>query len=64
MKGTKKALWASALALVASIALFAGLTFAWFTDLITNDGNTIKAGSLAIKAESFDLDANRTDFTI
>ena len=48
MKNTKKSLLASGLALLASVALLAGTTFAWFTDSVTNSGNKIQAGSLKI----------------
>ncbi len=48
MTGTKKSLLASGAALLASVALLAGTTFAWFTDSVTNTGNTIQAGTLDI----------------
>ena len=65
MKSTKKSLLASGLALLASVALLAGTTFAWFTDSVTNSGNRIQAGSLKINAYAFDLAADGTDsFTI
>ena len=48
MKNTKKSLLASGLALLASVALLAGTTFAWFTDSVTNSGNKIQAGSLKV----------------
>ncbi len=48
MAGTKKSLLASGVALLASVALLAGTTFAWFTDSVTNTGNTIQAGTLEI----------------
>ena len=48
MKSTKKSLLASGLALLASVALLAGTTFAWFTDSVTNSGNKIQAGSLKV----------------
>ena len=40
---------ASAAMAVASIALLMGLTFAWFTDSVTNKGNAIQAGTLSIE---------------
>ena len=65
MKSTRKSLLASGLALLASVALLAGTTFAWFTDSVTNSGNKIQAGSLKINAYAFDLAADGTDsFTI
>ena len=48
MKSTKKSLLASGLALLASVALLAGTTFAWFTDSVTNSGNKIQAGNLKV----------------
>ena len=48
MKSTKKSLLASGLALLASVALLASTTFAWFTDSVTNSGNKIQAGRLKV----------------
>ena len=48
MKSTKKSLITSGLALLVSFALLAGTTFAWFTDSVTNQGNKIQAGNLAV----------------
>ncbi len=48
MKNTKKSLIASGISLAVSMALLAGSTFAWFTDSVTNKGNKIEAGSLAV----------------
>ena len=48
MKNTKKSLIASGISLAVSIALLAGSTFAWFTDSVTNKGNKIQAGNLAV----------------
>lgn len=45
----KKKLAASAVLIVASIALLLGLTFAWFTDSVTNKGNRIQAGTLDVQ---------------
>ena len=63
MASTKKSLLASGLALLASVALLAGTTFAWFTDSVTNTGNRIQAGSLLINAYAYDL-AEGDTFTI
>ncbi len=49
MKASKKSLLASGMSLLASAALLAGATFAWFTDSVTNTGNKIQAGNLAIE---------------
>ena len=55
MKGNQKSLLASGVALLASVALLAGATFAWFTDSVVNTGNKIQAGNLAIGAYAYDL---------
>ena len=55
MKGSKKSLLASGVALLASVALLAGTTFAWFTDSVVNTGNKIQAGNLSIGAYAYDL---------
>ena len=39
---------ASAVLIVASVALLLGLTFAWFTDTAANKGNKIQAGTLQV----------------
>ena len=42
--------------------MLAGVTFAWFTDSITNSGNTIQSGELAIDATAYDrVDTYETD---
>ena len=56
MKSTKKSLIASGISLAVSMALMVGSTFAWFTDSVTNKGNTIQAGSLKIGAYAYKLD--------
>ncbi len=61
MKGTKKSLLASGAALLASTALLAGTTFAWFTDSVVNTGNRIEAGNLDIAATGFYLDGDHWD---
>lgn len=55
MKGTQKSLLASGVALLASAALLAGTTFAWFTDSVVNTGNKIQSGNLSIGAYAYDL---------
>ena len=55
MKGTQKSLLASGVSLLASAALLAGTTFAWFTDSVVNTGNKIQAGNLSIGAYAYDL---------
>ncbi len=48
MKNTKRALLLSALALVMSVAMLIGSTFAWFTDSATSGNNKIVAGTLDV----------------
>ena len=54
MKTSKKSLLASGASLLASAVLLAGATFAWFTDSVTNTGNKIQSGKLAVTLEKFD----------
>ena len=51
MEKTRKRLFASAALIVASIALLAGLTFAWFTDNVTSGRNVIRSGNLDVTLE-------------
>lgn len=64
MKSTKKSLLASGISLLASAALLAGATFAWFTDSVVNTGNVITAGRLAINAYAYALGDGGQSFTI
>lgn len=45
---TKRALLASALALLMCMSMFVGATFAWFTDSVTSGNNRIVAGNLDV----------------
>ena len=64
MKSTKKSLIASGISLAVSMALMVGSTFAWFTDSVTNKGNTIQAGKLDVGFEYRDLtDTQPEDYT-
>lgn len=63
-ENNKRKLVASAAMAVASIALLMGLTFAWFTDSVTNKGNAIQAGTLGITATVAPVEAGKADFTI
>ena len=56
MKKTKKSLLFSGLALMMSALLLVGTTFAWFTDSVTNKGNTIQAGELNIGVIGYTLE--------
>ena len=51
MKGTKRALIASALALVMCMSMLIGSTYAWFTDSVSSTNNVITAGNLDVKLE-------------
>ena len=45
-RNTKRALLASALALLVCVSMLIGSTFAWFTDSVTSGRNTIQSGNL------------------
>ena len=62
MKKTKKSLLFSGLALMMSALLLAGTTFAWFTDSVTNKGNTIQSGDLQMDVYWFKWDVNEGKF--
>jgi predicted ribosomally synthesized peptide with SipW-like signal peptide len=47
-KGLKGALISAIFTIIACVSLFAGTTFAWFTDSVTSGGNVIKAGNLKV----------------
>lgn len=66
MKAAKRSILICVLTLILSVSLLAGVTFAWFTDSITNSGNTIQSGELAIDATAYDrVDTPETDgFTV
>lgn len=49
MKAVKRSIILCALSLALCVALLVGSTFAWFSDSITNSGNTITAGNLTAK---------------
>ncbi len=50
-KKTKRELTASVISIVLCVAMLVGLTFAWFTDSVTNKGNIIKSGNLDVAFE-------------
>ena len=64
MNKTKKSLLASGLSLLVCAALLVGTTFAWFTDSVSNKGNSIQAGSLLINAYAYDLGTDGQTCTI
>lgn len=51
MKTTKRALLASILAMVLSIVMMVGTTFAWFTDSVTSANNIITTGTLKVSMD-------------
>ncbi len=54
MKNTKRALLLSALAIVMSVAMLIGSTFAWFTDSASTAVNSIVSGTLDVAIEKAD----------
>ena len=56
MKTTKRSLLTSAICLLLTAVMLMGSTFAWFTDSVTNEGNTIQAGELNVGFQYKDLD--------
>ena len=59
-KSTKRALVLSVIAILVTVVMLAGTTFAWFTDSVTSAGNIIKTGNLDVSLEHSDeaLDVN------
>ena len=58
-KATKRALLTSVMALVMCVVMLVGTTIAWFTDTVTANVNTIKAGKLNV--ELLDKDGNSVE---
>ena len=56
MKRTTKSLFTSALSLFLCVVMLLGTTFAWFTDVVTSDGNKVVAGTLKVDLELLDKD--------
>ena len=52
-KSTKRALLSAILALVMTVSMLVGTTFAWFTDSVTSSGNKIVAGNLDVELHMF-----------
>lgn len=61
---TKRALVASVVSMAMCCALLLGTTFAWFTDSVTNTGNSITAGTLDITATVQEVDASAETYTV
>ncbi|MBM6920349.1 hypothetical protein H6A12_04150 [Phocea massiliensis] len=55
MRTSKKHIWLSAVSMMLCVAMLLGTTFAWFTDSVTNNGNTIEAGNLDITVQGYRL---------
>lgn len=51
IKSSKSALISAILALVMTVTMLVGTTFAWFTDSVTSKNNVIKAGNLDVMVE-------------
>ena len=58
IKSTKRALLSAVLALLVSVSMLVGTTFAWFTDSVTSGRNTIQSGNLDIELYYSVLDEN------
>lgn len=54
MKNTKRSLLTSAICLLLTAVMLMGSTFAWFTDSVTNEGNTIQSVTLDISLNNGD----------
>ena len=59
MNPTKKSFLTSVIALVLCLTMFLGTTFAWFTDVVTSNGNIIQTGSLKIDLELLDKETGK-----
>ena len=55
-KTMKRSLITSIVAMLICISMFAGTTFAWFTDSVTSSGNIIKSGTLKVDLEVLGTD--------
>lgn len=62
-KSFKTALLTAIISIIACVAMFAGTTFAWFTDSVTSSNNIIKAGTLDVSMHwaKATADPNATD---
>lgn len=63
MKAVKRSIILCALSLALCVALLVGSTFAWFSDSITNSGNTITAGNLTAKWSYRTLNDDTAEYT-
>ena len=62
-KQTRRALFMSVVSLMLCVAMLAGTTFAWFTDEVTSDINTITAGNLDVELYHSDKAASNEKVT-
>ena len=46
MRNTKNSIFTSLISLLLCISMLLGTTFAWFTDMVSSDGNVIQSGNL------------------
>ena len=63
MKAVKRSIILCALSLALCVALLVGSTFAWFSDSITNSGNTITAGNLTAQWSYRTLNDDTAEYT-
>ena len=61
MKNTRKLLVSSMIMILSCCLLFAGTTFAWFSDSVTSSNNIITAGNLDVELE-YSFTANENDW--
>ena len=62
-KSTKRALFASAMALLLCFSMLLGTTYAWFTDSVTSVGNKIVAGTLDVDLYIWNSAAESVEIT-
>lgn len=62
MRKKKKAFLISVVSMLLSVAMFAGTTYAWFTDSATTGINRIIAGNLDVELEYLDVNETDPDF--
>lgn len=62
-RNTKRALLSSGIALLVSIAMLVGSTYAWFTDSVTSGGNKIVSGKLDVDLYMWTDTTDSTEIT-
>ena len=63
MKTTRQSFFTSLVAVLLLISMFVGTTFAWFTDIVTSEGNIIKSGTLDIELMKGTKNGDSWDWT-